>query len=257
ECKEARPPSRRRGAGNEMNRIRPMPTRQDAIIDVQSTLRDVRELATFIADRTDEAERERRLPDDLVTRLRKAGCYRMVTPTEYGGSAADLKSILQVIEQLSRADGAVGWTISQAALTQVIFCQFSADTVQEIFAGVPDTFGAGAFAPKGRAIRQGDGWRVSGQWPFVTGCESARWFYVHCIVVDKRKLQLRPDGLPLTRLMLMPAAEVKILDTWRALGLRATGSHDIRIANATCPDRHSCEFGTDRPPSSVTVANIP
>ena len=54
--------------------------------DPATILTAVRQLAPLIAARSDEIERERRLPPDLVTDLREAGCFRMLVPRRLGGA---------------------------------------------------------------------------------------------------------------------------------------------------------------------------
>jgi alkylation response protein AidB-like acyl-CoA dehydrogenase len=203
----------------------------------------VRDLAETIAARGEEIDRERRIPSDLVDRLVDAGCYRMLVPASHGGDELDLREVLDVIETLAEADGAVGWTLGQVAFAQLIFAHFLPAALARIYADGPNVFGAGVFAPKGRAVRRDGGWEVSGEWPFATGCDAASWFYVHCVVVHDRKVQVTPAGTPLSRMMLLPAKEVEILDTWRSLGLRGTASHDIRIRRALCADE--CSRGLD------------
>ena len=53
---------------------------------------------------------------------------------------------------------------------------------------------------------------------------------------------LRPDGSPLMRMMLFPAADCTILDTWDSSGLRGTGSHDFTVTDAFVPDAYSVSF---------------
>ena len=43
------------------------------------------------------------------------------------------------------------------------------------------------------------------------------------------------EGRPDIRLMLFPAAEVEMIDTWHVSGLRGTGSHDMEVHDAVVP----------------------
>ena len=71
-----------------------------------------------------------------------------------------------------------------------------------------------------RAARSPDdgGYRVSGRWPFASGCE-------HCRLADgrlrrrgRRRPRMLPNGMPDVRLLLAPAAEFTIHDTWHVIG---------------------------------------
>jgi alkylation response protein AidB-like acyl-CoA dehydrogenase len=218
---------------------------------VETTLSRVLDLAPAVAKLADETERQRRIPDDLVASLVAAGCYRMSVPASHGGDELPLPEALRVVEALSRADGAVGWTVGQGAVAQVIFSYFPLATFDALFAETPDVAGAGAVAPKGKALRQDGGWRVSGQWPFASGCTHAEWIYVHSVVLGENA-----DGPPEVRLMLFPATEVKVVDTWHVAGLRGTASHDL-VVQGFCPDERSCALMNARPSLDRPIYAVP
>ncbi|GAA1954169.1 acyl-CoA dehydrogenase family protein [Amycolatopsis minnesotensis] len=183
-----------------------------------------------------EADAKGVLPASLVDALLAAGCFRLAAPARHGGSAVPLPELLGVLEALATADGSTAWVVGQAALSQLIIDCAPEATVAELYAAGPDLLAAGAVAPKGRATAVTGGRRVKGRWPFVTGCERAQWFYVNCVLVRDRSVELGPDGGPLTRIVLLPRHEIEIADTWQVLGLRATGSHDVAVAGAVCQE---------------------
>src|SRR5207249_2693884 len=177
--------------------VRPSDIAPEATLE--TTLSQVRDLLPAIAKRSEEIEDLRMVPADLVAALSEAGCLRMFVPSERGGDNLAFHETLRIIEELATADASTGWTIGQVGLAQMIFDCFPPEAQKTLYAAGPDLFGAGAVAPKGRAVRKPRGWRVSGQWPFLTGCDHAAWVYLNCVVVDGRKLQLSDGGVPLTR----------------------------------------------------------
>jgi alkylation response protein AidB-like acyl-CoA dehydrogenase len=205
-------------------------------------VRRARGLQADIRARAEEIERERRVPEDLVDALGRAGCYRLFSPVSQTRQPVAYRDVLHVVETLAEADGSVGWTVSQNALGQVILGYLPTRTLEDIYAAGPDVRIAGAFAPRGRATPNAGGWQVSGQWPFATGCQSAAWVYVQCFVFEKRRVPLTVDQMPETRLAVFRADEVEVLDTWDAVGLRGTGSHDIRVNSRSCPDERTCSL---------------
>ncbi|NLU78281.1 acyl-CoA dehydrogenase [Micromonospora sp. HNM0581] len=207
--------------------------------DVNPTRSRVAELASRVAKRADEIEQRRGLPDDLLDDLRAAGCFRMLAPASHGGDQLDLPDVLTVLEQLARADAATAWTVGQVALSHLIVRCGPAAALDDVFADGPDTLVAGAVAPKGRARTTEGGWRLTGQWPFVTGCPRARWFYLNCVLVAGRSVPVGPDGVPTTRILFVPASEVRVVDTWRVLGLRGTASHDVAVDDARVPEHRA------------------
>lgn len=216
----------------------------------------VGELLPEITKRADEVEDGRRLTDDLVASLRAAGCLRMLVPAEYGGLALPMPEALGVIEKLATADGSVAWSVGQVGLSQLIIGCAGKETVNAVYASGPDVYAAGAVAPKGRASAVDGGWRVTGQWPFVTGCQHASWLYLNCVLVSDRAVQVSESGTPVTRIVLLPAAQAQIVDTWHTLGLRGTGSHDVAVAGAFCPTSRAVELVEGSPEAMRAADSI-
>ena len=207
----------------------------DAVRDLQPTLRA----------RSDQIENAGHVPDDLFAQLQAVGCFRLLAPGHFDGLEASLPEALQVIELLAEADGSTAWIAGQIASAQLILAHFPAAILRELYTDGPDLVAAGAIAPKGHALRQTDGWRVTGQWPFVTSCERASWIYLQCVLVDDRKLRLAADGAPGMRMMLFPAAQVEILQTWSTVGLCGTASHDARVSSLFCPAEHTADVNRE------------
>jgi indole-3-acetate monooxygenase len=114
---------------------------------------------------------------------------------------------------------------------------------QAIFAD-PDTILANSTRPSGRAVIVEGGYRVSGRWSLVSGCQFSAWFLLMCIVHEDGKPRLTPSGAPEVRFMLCPAADCDIVDTWTVGGLRGTGSHDVVVQDGFVPAPYA-SFHTD------------
>ena len=77
--------------------------------DVTHVLQAVETLAQQIKDSVDSMEAERRLRPDLARALMEADVFRMGVPRAYNGVEFDPMSQVQVVEELSRINGSVGW----------------------------------------------------------------------------------------------------------------------------------------------------
>ena len=60
------------------------------------------------ATRGDEIERGRRLPPDLVTQLREAGCFRLLVPESHGGAEVTLADHMPVMGSSPASTGRLG-----------------------------------------------------------------------------------------------------------------------------------------------------
>lgn len=214
------------------------------------------ELRRLARTQAESVERAGGLSDGLLRSLRDAGCLRLAVPARFGGRDLGLAAVLELIEALATGDGSVGWAVGQIALSQIMLGYLSDDVLERVYAEGPDVLAAGAAAPKGRATATADGWRVSGQWPLVSGGRLARWVFLQCLVVEDRSVRCGPDGRPLMRMVVLPAAAVTVLPTWDALGLRGTASDDVRVTGALCAEGFSCELAS-APPPRAAVARVP
>ena len=205
-----------------------------------TALENVRDLVPTIVKRREEVEAGRRVPLDLVDDLVRAGCFRMGVPKAFGGGEAPLSAILEVCEELARADGSVGWTVMIGIVTPDLCALLPRQTFERIYAATPDVVGGGALAPKGAATPEPGGYRVRGQWPFGSGSQHCTWLTGHCMVMDGEGPRTDADGLPEMRLAFLPASEWEIVDTWHVVGLRGTGSHDLRLTDAFVPEDQTC-----------------
>ena len=97
------------------------------------------------------------------------------------------------------------------------------------------------------AVETGDGYTVNGRWAFASGCTHADWIFVNCLVVRDGETPVGSDGLPLMRVMGVPAAEIDVVDTWRTTGLAGSGSHDVAVEDVFVPAERTYSM-FDSPP---------
>lgn len=189
-----------------------------------SLLENVRRLRPEIQALAEQIEHDRALPAALIAQLHAAGVFRSVAPRALGGLELSPSELLDVLEELGYADGSVGWCSMIGAVTGIALGYLSADTAADLLAD-PQFLIAGVAAPIGRATPVEGGYRVSGRWPFASGCRDATWLVGGATV--------EPGST--VRMMIMKAGEVTIHDTWDVAGLCGTGSHDIEAVDVVVP----------------------
>jgi alkylation response protein AidB-like acyl-CoA dehydrogenase len=200
-----------------------------------SLLGRVRAHLPEIAARSAEAEAARSVPAEIITALRHAGVFRMSLPTAWGGSQLDLVESARVIREISRADGSTGWTVQAASMAWFFVRSLPGETLErEVFGDGADLMLRGAIAPKGTATPVAGGYRISGRWPLASGSFSPDWMLAGFVVEGAPPL---PDGRPDMRVALIRPAHVTFLDTWDAVGLRATQSTDFTMDDVFVPER--------------------
>ena len=210
----------------------------------ENPIESARALVPMVRECADEAERDRRLPQRLADAMAAAGLHRIAAPRSLGGGECDPRTQIEAIEIISAADGAAGWTLMIGIeILGFLGVALEREAAEKIFAD-PGLIAAGALNPLGRATPEAGGYRVSGQWPFASGCHNADYFWGQCVVQEGDGPAETKDGGILLREAVIPAAEFEILDTWKVSGLRGTGSHDVVARDVFVPeDRMTTVFG--------------
>lgn len=212
-----------------------------ADIDAQPLVRAAAALQPAIRDHLDEINREQRLPKALVEKFHAAGFYNMTIPRELGGLQVDPLTYLRVVELLAEAAGSVGWNLCNNSIAQLVTLGLPDEGVQELYAQRPDTPIAGtAVMGGGRAVPVEGGYRVTGRWPFGTGCQEASWMLGSFQIFDGDRPRRSPDGNSSHWRGIFKRSEAQIVDgSWDVAGLRATGSFDWTIEDVFLPERRT------------------
>jgi alkylation response protein AidB-like acyl-CoA dehydrogenase len=182
-----------------------------------------RDLAPLAAKHAEEGELERRLSQPVVDALRDAGLFRLCVPKSLGGLAVHPGDMVRCIEAVAAGDGSAGWCLMTAATAGSTAHWVAPEVAQRVF-GSPGAIAAGVFAPRGEARRTDGGIRLTGRWPWGSGCQHSTVLMGGVTVRGVHHMAI------------LPASDVQILDTWRAAGLRGTGSHDLVVEDRFVPD---------------------
>jgi alkylation response protein AidB-like acyl-CoA dehydrogenase len=172
----------------------------------------------------DECERVRHVPTPMVEALAEAGLLQMYLPRSMGGPELPPLVVFRVVEEISRADGSIGWCTMIATGVSNSMGLLEAEVGREM-AGCPADM------------------RLAG---FASGVNHARWLMCPCVIWDDGKPVRTPTGAPMTRIFWAPAESATIQDTWHVVGLRGTGSHDFTLADVFVPAARSVA-ATDLP----------
>jgi alkylation response protein AidB-like acyl-CoA dehydrogenase len=188
----------------------------------------------------DAIETSRRVPEDLARDLARAGFFRIFLPAAYGGLDLTPMDGIAVFEELAKADASVAWCVWNGN-THWTAAQLSPEAAHAIHDD-PDVITANSTRPSGQAHVVDGGFRLTGRWSLVSGCELATWMVLWSVVHDDGKPRMAPSGGPEIRFMLLPASQCEIIDTWTVGGLRGTGSHDVVVHDVFVPSAFGSGF---------------
>ena len=145
---------------------------QGPSMSVSEICANARALSGYLREKATEIEEARRLPAEVVARVREAGLFRLTMPKIWGGPEFSTIEQVEIIEEVSRANSAVGWCV-MIGCDSGIYSGFLDDAAGRKLYPHLDMSTAGWVWPAGRADRVDGGYRVSGQWMFGSGITHA------------------------------------------------------------------------------------
>ena len=194
------------------------------------------DLADLIGREAERSESDATLSPVVVDALHESGLFGLMVPKELGGEEADLPTVVEVYEEVCRADGSTGWTLLANATTSAFAGAYTGRrAIDAMFTGAQTPVAAGQFSPRGTAVRNGDGdgFTVSGSYSFGSGSAHAAWIGGGALELRDGELVPGPSGMPVIRAYFVPRAQVTFLGNWDVMGLAGTGSYDYDVPEQT------------------------
>ncbi len=187
----------------------------------------------------DEAQELRHLPAWAAKEMAANGFYRYALPKELGGEDVTAREQIENVELVSSIDGSVGWcTHINSEINGLVVRRMDRALCDKVFDDWDALVCSGLGPPNGpnpgrTAKREGEGWRLSYQGSFASGCHNATWNFVMSPVVMNEE-----TGEGAENSFMVPKGEFEIVDTWDTAGMRGSGSHDVRMDGTYVPPEH-------------------
>ncbi|MEU5373636.1 acyl-CoA dehydrogenase family protein [Streptomyces sp. NPDC005951] len=220
----------------------------DQSLPESGVARAAQDVASLAALRADRAEEDRQLTADVVRAMVEAGYARHFVPADHGGSAGTFTELSAAITVVGARCAAAAWSASLMANLARMAAYLPVEGRKEVWKDGPDTLIVGGVSPVGRAHAEGDGWRLSGKWPYISLVDHSDWALVCGVVRTGAGYEPRLFALP---------REVYTVDkTWSDIGMRATGSNTLVAEDVFVPatlsfpvsDLHEREEAEPLPP---------
>jgi 3-hydroxy-9,10-secoandrosta-1,3,5(10)-triene-9,17-dione monooxygenase len=166
--------------------------------------------------------------------LKAAGLTRVMQPRRYGGLQQPLEIFARAAVAISRGDQSAGWSygITQGHAHHLNL--FDVRAQDDVWGDNPGVLIASPYNPYGTAKSVPGGYEFSGSWPFSSACDHCDWFMLGAFVDGDESKFLT---------FLVPGSEVEIVDDWKVVGLKATGSKTVRVKGCHVPEYRTLPFG--------------
>jgi len=201
-----------------------------------------RELGLQFAKTAADADANDRFVGDNYAALKQAGLAKAGAPAEFGGGGAEVRELAAMLRELARHCGSTAlafsmhthqvavpawrWRHQKVAAVEPLLKRIVNDNIILLSSGGSDWIGGSGWATKVEG-----GFRVTARKVFTSGAEAGDVLMTTAIV--------KGDGQPDMVIhfpVSMKSEQVKVLDTWRTLGMRGTGSNDVLIEDLFVPE---------------------
>ncbi|MFC9539272.1 acyl-CoA dehydrogenase family protein [Lysinibacillus sp. NPDC056959] len=202
------------------------------------------ELAQQIDKTADKYDESGEFPFEQFKILEDAGYFKLTVPKKYGGEEISLYEMLLVQEQLAKGDGSTALSVGWHLLTflnvreaktwpEPIFAELSRKAVKEgyLLNIINSERGKGNISrgslPGTIAKKVPGGYLITGEKAFASLAPILKQFTIIAYIEEENLT---------AEFLVTKNDQVEVVNTWDAMGMRATGSHDIIFHDTFVPE---------------------
>jgi 3-hydroxy-9,10-secoandrosta-1,3,5(10)-triene-9,17-dione monooxygenase len=197
----------------------------------EALLDRARRLVPLLRVREAAANAARQALPETIEDFARAGFFKVLQPARYGGYELPPSVYCEIARTLAEGCMSSAWVYGVIAVHNWQLALFDDRAAQDVWGADATARISSSYMPVGKVRRVDGGYRLSGRWAFSSGSAHCDWVILGAVVP--------PDAdnpQPEPRNFLVPRADYEIVDTWDVMGLCATGSNDIVVADAFVPD---------------------
>lgn len=199
-----------------------------------------REIGTVCAKRAESTDEDAYVADNIGM-LKASGLVEAGVPAELGGRGADVDELAAMLRMLAYHCGSTGlafsmhthqvaipawrWTHQKATAVEPLLKRIATERILLLSSG-----GSDWIAGSGKAEKVEGGYRINARKVFTSGAPTGDILMTGAVLDTDEGPMVLHFGVP------MSSANVKVLDNWRTLGMRGTGSHDVLIEGHVVPE---------------------
>ena len=214
---------------------------ENTMNNLESYLDMLGEIGPRFAERAPRADESDRFVAENFAELKARGFVAAGVPQEFGGGGLGHAELCRLMRELAHYCSSTALAFSmhthqvatnawrwrhQKAPVEGLLKRIASENLVLLSSG-----GSDWLQGSGTATKVDGGYRINARKIFSSGAPAGNLLMTSAVYDDP---QMGPSVLHFA--VPMKAEGVKILDTWRVMGMRATGSHDIELADVFIPD---------------------
>ena len=188
----------------------------------------VQKLLPVIAERAEQGETARAIPQESAQAFLDAGLARALAPRRFGGYELGLDVWFDAVHAIGTTDASHAWCASLIMHHPQYLAQFPLEAQEAVWDDGPDVAVASSVNPTTTVTKADGGYRLTGKAPFTSGIAHASWAMIGGM--------LPVAGPPRPALFLVPRSHFTVQDVWHTTGMRGTGSNLIVTDDVFVPE---------------------
>tara|TARA_B100001179_G_scaffold227571_1_gene210344 strand:+ start:384 stop:1589 length:1206 start_codon:yes stop_codon:yes gene_type:complete len=189
-----------------------------------------RKLLPVLIEREEATAELRRLPDETIQDLKDLGFFKILQPKSWGGYEMDPRVYYRVVGILGEASMTTAWVFSVVGVHNWQIALFDEQAQKDVWKDDNSVLISSSYAPMAKVTPKEDGYLISGQWDWSSGCDHCNWVFLGAVVDPEA------EGLGGFATVLIPREDYEIVDNWYVYGLKGTGSKRIVVKEAFVPE---------------------
>ena len=165
------------------------------------------------------------VPKELLDKIYEERLFRLFLPEELDGMGLSTSEGFKLIREISFYNASLGWMVQIGNGGNYFISCFDTQ-ISKKWLGTRNDVIAGSGHPSGTAESIEGGFLISGIWPHCSGADHTNWFTI--TFVDPETGQKKAA--------LIPRCDVEIIPDWKAIGLRNSSTHSIRLYECVVKD---------------------
>jgi len=235
----------------------------DTLADIDQFVPLASELGAQFSPYSEGHDRDGSFVEEAFAVLREAGYLSLAVPTELGGMGATIGQVAAAQAEMARHCSSTALAVSMHLhITLFAAWRFRRDMpgAEALLRRVVDdrivlvsTGGSDFTRPNGTATKVDGGYRVTGRKIFASQVPVGDVFSTMFTFEDPEAgRQVLAMGIPVA------SEGIDVLDTWDAMGMRGTGSHDVQMTDVFVSDAQVMSkrpYGVIDPPLMAIISN--
>lgn len=176
-----------------------------------------------LRERAATCEENRRVPDESIDEMRAAGLFNVSKTKAYGGYEMGWDVLCEIAMELGKGCGSSAWVFAVLAEHNQTVGTYPLEAQADVWGENPDVMVASGNSPNAELEETDGGWLLTTQFNFSSGCDFADW-HLTGMPVDGKVIKI-----------LVPQKDCEIVDNWHVMGLKGTGSKDIKMSKVFLP----------------------